>query len=191
MALNYSETAIGNMALAEVGDERISSIDAQDSTSVLVKETYLIKRDVLMASHPWNFAMASAVLAENATAPAFGFDNRFEIPADMLRAWAKDDSKDPWIREGNFLLTDAEVFNLRYISNVTDTTKFSPGFIILLSLLIAHTLTYKLNNKASLRKEIQSTINISSGRILLNECQEGKPDLTPDNSDYSWLGGKS
>ena len=91
-----SETAIANSALAKIGAKSILSLDDDSREARLMKQQFAPLRDMLLRSHPWNFAIKRLELAASSTAPIFGFDNRFVLPVDYLRVLEIDSEDQEW-----------------------------------------------------------------------------------------------
>lgn len=146
-----SEVDICNLALAHLGDEaQVLAIKPPDG-SVQSKHCgrfYPIARDQLLESHPWSFATKRASLAANAdSVEPWAF--AYALPSKCLRALAvllpsqcDDEDGEDFIIEidadgAKVLYTNAEQATLRYIEQIDDTTKYTPGFVGALSRLLA------------------------------------------------------
>ena len=138
-----SETEICNQALAHLGERPIASLEDGSVASRACRLAYDRVRNELLRQHRWNFAVTRAVLSRLATAPLFGWNYQYALPADCLRALEVNDSEfgdmvtDPWTIEGRVMLTNAETVNLIYVREVTDVSEFDDLFAEALSLKIA------------------------------------------------------
>ena len=75
-----SEAEICNLALQEVGAQRILSLNDDTVEAKLCKDFYSNVRDELLRSHPWKFAIKRVALAEvSGSTPAFGFEKYYEV----------------------------------------------------------------------------------------------------------------
>lgn len=108
--------------------------------------------------------------------PPFEFDNKYEIPSDMLRAIREQSKKTDWRVEGDFIIANLQEFNLVYIANITDPTKFDESFDELFAAMLAVELSYNLVQSNSLKQELKDDLN----RILRDtrsfDAQEGQPE---------------
>ena len=95
-----SETSICNSALTRIGAARITSLTDDSKQARACTASYALMRDEVLRSHPWNSAISRASVASLADAPAFGYDNQFQLPADCLRMLEVYDSRLPWVVEG-------------------------------------------------------------------------------------------
>lgn len=148
-----SVTDICNRALARVGQPEITNIDDEDRLARLCRRLYDAKRDALLQSYRWRFALSRAALSPLAAAPAFGYTYEYVRPADALRILSVNDhdpempNTDPtlWIREGNSILTDEPpTIDVRYIKRVTAPGDFDPMFTEAFVLYLAHGLAPSL-----------------------------------------------
>lgn len=137
-----SETDIANLALQLLGANRIADIDENSANARACRECYSVLRDGELRSHPWNFAIARAQLAEDAAAPTWGKDHQYQLPSDFIRLlsdYEEDNDIDTdRVIEGRFIVSDeSSPIYIRYIKRVTDTSHFDPNFIIALAAKMA------------------------------------------------------
>ena len=157
-----SETSISNMALGRIGAKRINALTDTTQEAIHCRLHYDQARDALLQSHPWAFARTRSELAEDATAPAFQWENQFILPSDFLRMIELYNSKYTWAIEGQRLLTDASTAQIRYVRKVTDAAAFSPLFIEALALSLAIRLVMPLSQDKTLRDQLEGEY----GRVL-------------------------
>lgn len=135
---------ICNLALSHFGqDASISAIDPPDGSAEAdhCAQFYPIARDEMLEAHPWTWASKRATLAE-LTNDRDDWGYRYALPADCLKPrrvlpdgyGADQDDGTPYQVEGTSLYSDEPLATLVYTFNQTDTTKFSPLFIVALSL---------------------------------------------------------
>lgn len=174
-----SEVDICNLALDYLNQKPITSIETPTTaTEELCARWYDITRKEALRRHPWNFASKRAVLAPNATAPAFGFNQAYNLPADYIRIMYINDSIilrdspipfDNYVIEGGQILignitgTDTgDQLNLIYVSDFTTVTQMDPSFIDYLATLLAFKLAYKVTN---------SNTSVDRMRTLMQEAE--------------------
>ena len=116
-----------------------------------MNEQYTKIRDALLYDHPWNFAMKRVASVANVTVPTYEFGYTHALPADCLRVWNTEHAEDFYQVEGRTLLTDYENINIKYVSQVTDPTKFTPAFAEALSLKLAADTCFALVQSNSLK----------------------------------------
>ena len=140
---------ICNEALDLLGAATITSLTQNSKEARLCNRNYELVRDAVLRAHPWNVAVTRANLAQDATAPAFGFTYQYTLPTDpfclrVLSFWdsnvdndiAAYDSNVMYKIEGRKILSNEGTCNIIYIGRVEDTEQFDS----LLSSAIAHRL---------------------------------------------------
>lgn len=80
-----SEVDLLNDALAQIGATAITAIDDGSVNANHCQRVYPALRDGLIRSHHWNWALRRVELAQDATAPPFGFAFSYTLPADCLK----------------------------------------------------------------------------------------------------------
>jgi hypothetical protein len=183
----YSEVAICNMALAELG--RGLSITAMDEASTAARACklhYPYARDAVLRSYDWNFAAARVELAANATVPAFEYAFAYDLPADCLLVRAVFEGEaEKWVVEGRQILTDmsAPIF-VKYTRLVTDTAQFDPLFVVALSARLASEIAVKLSESVSRAQSLWQVYQAKLTEARRRDAQEGQPENLPHGD---WL----
>lgn len=139
-----SAVEIANRALAKLGEDRITAFSDASKQARLVNSLFAIVRQSELRTNTWSFSVTRTTLSADATPPAFGYSQRFLLPAQWLRTlmvgdlWPGSDITDYrtgpesqwWTIEGRYLLTDmAAPLKLRYIQDVEDTTQWDSAFV--------------------------------------------------------------
>lgn len=151
----FSSVDICNRALQLVGAGAITSLTDGTHEAAECGRCYDIVRQAELRSNSWNFSIKRAVLAPLTGVPLFDYSYAFELPTDCLRVLLVNDPYLDWSVEGRTILTNAAqspwgfvsgtvdgiplvnpsisgqsaALNLRYISDVTDTTQFDSLFV--------------------------------------------------------------
>lgn len=177
-----TDIQICNLALLKFGDVTVTSITVpttkeERACAVL----YPIVRDLMLYSHPWNFAMARAnITASVTTAPIFPENHyAYTLPTDCLRVWELYGSTAKWVSEGGTLITsqNADIY-IRYIKQVTTTSLFNPAFVNCLATRLAADLAAKLSGDLKKRQSLlQELINIELPNAYQLNAIEGNRDL--------------
>lgn len=172
-----TETSICNSALIKIGVERITALSEDSKAGRACNEQYEKLRDEVLASHPWNFAIARAEIAEVDADLAFGYDYIYQLPSDCLRVLEMDPDYEYKIEENRYLVTDTSGdVHIRYIKKITDTSKFSPVFCEALALRIASELAYYMTNSATLAESMMKAFEKKIAEARSFDAQEGTPD---------------
>ncbi len=128
-----SKVEICNRALQILGASSISSLTENSENARQCNLAYEPVKKAELRKHNWSFAIERASLAADATAPAFGRSNAFELPSDCLKVlspYPEDNTNDrDWIIEKRKILTDESApLQIRYIYDVTDPNQFDALF---------------------------------------------------------------
>lgn len=146
-----SEVDICNLALSHLGDTAtVASLDPPEGSAQAehCARFYPIARDSLLEFHNWKFASRRAKLAL-LSVDSWSWDYAYAPPADALKLLAvlpegaDSDAEgadyEPEVGPAGeaLILSDTANASLRYIALVTDTTKFTPLFVMALSWQLA------------------------------------------------------
>lgn len=141
-----------NLALSHLGeDAEVIAIDPPDGSIQAAQcgRFYPMARDALLEMHPWTFASVRASLALTVAAAPSEWLFAYSLPALCIKPhaiYAPDALEDgrgaDYIVEsdpdGNGVIyTNVEEAVIRYTRLIEDTTKFTPGFAMALSRLLA------------------------------------------------------
>jgi len=153
-----SSTAICNLALDLVQGDRVSDISSpQTPIEELCARWYDHTRRKLLRQHPWNFAIKRVILAASVTAPVFGSDKKFPVPADFLRLLHLMDEDSRIIATKNYQFEDRAIMvedvatsvRMVYIADEEDVTKFDDLFVDLMAVELALSIAFKVTQSNS------------------------------------------
>lgn len=139
----HSKTRIWNMGMAAIGDIEIEDFDAVGESARLARLLYAELRDAVLEEFPWQFASTRLTIASQSTAPDWGWQLAYPVPADYLRLDQLSGDKDyDWDVESvggkRCIVTDlGSPINIRYIYRITDTSQYSALFTQALAARIA------------------------------------------------------
>ena len=192
-----SEVQICNLALLEVGDLYITALADATKEGRACNVLYPLMRDLMMYSHPWNFAMKRVdITGSLTTAPTFPDDwYAYTLPADCLRVWELYGSDEEWsVESGLFLTPQDEEIYIRYIERVTEAGRFNPAYVECLVKRLGAALATKLLGsdgtkiKDQLLAELEK-IYLPNARML-NAMESNAPrhkNVQPlDKGNFSW-----
>jgi len=153
---------ICNIALARLGDSRISDIDANEEKARLCKLFYDQTRDEVLREHTWSFASARAALAPLAGDNITGFDYRYQLPTDCLYVRTLIDAEgesyaditNEYQIEGRELHTDVTPCAIRYTKKVSDPGQYDSQFVEAFALKLASKIALKLSGKQQLENSM-------------------------------------
>ena len=91
-----SDTEVVNSALIKIGAKTLTDLDTDSSReAVVARRSYPVQLDALLRRARWNFAKERVSLAPDGTAPTFGYENRFRLPADLISVIGLYDPNEP------------------------------------------------------------------------------------------------
>ncbi len=191
-----SKTKIINKAMVLVGEPLISSPTEDTKRAKFANESYDESRDYVLRAHPWNFAIARATINPDASAPDWGFENRYALPTApfCLRVIHTEDDilsgieKFPWKVEGRFILTDSSEMKIKYISRVTDETKFDSMFVEAFAAFLATTISVPLIQDKEFTAQLEALYDIRVRDSRSIDGQEGTPD---EPEEGSWIDSRA
>ena len=186
MAQGDSIVGICNAALIALGEDVITSLNDPTKAAILCSAKYDQERRELLASQPWACAKKQASLAANPTAPIFGWNNAYPLPADYIRMWDMDDqrgwSNPKWEIQGDQILTDEDApLNIEYIYDLQDPTLFSPLFAKTLALALAKVLAEPLTQSTERKQTVsKDEMEAKEAARLVDSQNDGPRELEED-----------
>ena len=115
---------ICNGALNQLGATTILSLTEDSKNARLCNSRYTQVRDSVFRSHPWNCLQKRVELAQDTTAPAWGFKYAYTLPADCLRLLRILDYDSNYKVEGRKILSNTSSMKILYVSRVTDPNEY-------------------------------------------------------------------
>jgi hypothetical protein len=182
-----SEVDICNRALQKLGAKRITALSDDSVNARACNSAYSHVRDAELRAHPWNFAIARAELAADATAPDWGRANAYQLPSNflcMVNDYPEDnDNSKDWVIEGRKILTDdSDPIYIRYIKKETDTSQFDSLFVEALATKLAFELceeiTQSNTKKEGLRQDYEQVIRNARRMNAIEKVSSEPPEDT-------------
>jgi hypothetical protein len=154
-------TDIANQALSRLGQSLVSDLSENSPSAIVCRTHYEAVRDSLLRQHPWNFAVARAQLTESDTAPAFGWDHQYALPADCLRILTLNGVQaamcaSDFETESGYLLTDAVEAKITYVRRVVDPSLFDPIFVEVFVHRLGGAIAVALTGSEQKRNELEA-----------------------------------
>jgi hypothetical protein len=146
-----SVVQICNIALSNIGEQRITALTDNNERARLCNLRYDDVRDAVLRSYPFKCAVQRVELALSADTPAWGYTKKFALPADCLRVLDIENYFEDYEIEGRFIVTDATQIKLKYIYRVEDPNQFDSLTIQAIALKLASELAEALTGRADLR----------------------------------------
>ena len=196
-----SDIGIANAALHKLGAKRIVAFTDTSKEGLLANDTYFDIRDSLLRSHPWNFAIELAALAEDGTAPEWGFNARYALPEGggatppepcirVLKVEGEDENSGLWKVQGRFIHTDLSApLNIMYIKRITDANSMDAMFIDALAQRLAMEWATTLTHDAQIQSQMTNIYN----SLKLPEARsiDGQEDIAVQIESSQWIDARN
>lgn len=186
---------IMNMALDLLEEEPILSMEDNRAAVRWMKRNYEPVRKAIIRQHPWNFALARALLFVEANAPIFGWRFSYVLPSDCLRVLPLTSNGHPnshsidFVVEGRRILTNAgSPRPLRYLSNVTDPNVFDPMFVQVLAASLGMRAASFITGKMNYAQLCKQSAAEALAQAQMVDGLEGTPEK-PEADD--WINGRN
>lgn len=177
---------IASEGLAEIGEEPIQDFDEDNDNARACKGVYQAAADLILSLHPWNVGLRRAQLAADATAPAWGYANRFTLPAApdyCLRVWRVRD--DPEFKVlGRAIETDEGApLSILYSARVTHPEEIPPYLARVIALEIAMRVAPRRDVSETRRARLQEKRDDALAAARSADAQEGTPENFSNEDD--------
>ena len=170
-----SKVEIANLALMHVGDNVIISFSDGTAAANTINTVYETVRDAVLRDHTWNFAIKQATPSLDATAPIYGFNNRFDMPTDLLRL-IEIENNPKYKIEGRFILTDSNPINIKYVYKNETVTEYDSMFVQALAVRLAATIAERLTQSSTLAEELMGLYRLHLKDAKSVDAQVNYPD---------------
>jgi hypothetical protein len=182
------------MALIRLGAKEITAL-TDVGNGVLCANHYEAARDEVLEAngggnwHGWKDATMRDTLTPSATAPEYGYDYQYTLPAApyCLKVISVEGNP-PYKIEGRSLLTDQDTeIEITYIYRITDPTNISSWLARAIAMNLAAKLTYKLVQDRFFKNEIIQEAEATLIKAMGKDAM-GSGNIAPsDDTDFSWV----
>lgn len=178
-----TDVSIVNNALLLIGDQVIVDLTDATNRATIANAIYAVTRDAVLSAAPWNFAIKRAALVA-ATAPVYGWTASYTLPTDCLNVIALNDDQRcgwpgmPFRIESGLLLTDEGTADIRYVSQVTDPSKFEASFVQAFIFRLASAMAYPITGSTQVAQQMWALYEAKMKEAQTSNAQEGTPDST-------------
>lgn len=172
-----------------LGAATITALTEDSKEARLSNRRFETVRDQVLRAHPWNAVIERKELAQDSSAPAFGFAHQYTLPTNpyclrVLSFWngnvdneiAAYDSQNMFKVEGRKVLSDETTCRIIYIARITDTEQYDS----LLSSTIAHKLAsevaYAITGSNSVAQQMFQLYQARLAEARSMDAAEGMPD---------------
>lgn len=181
--------SICSNALLMLGAQTINDFADQDNLdrAKLCANLYPTVRDDMLRAHPWNCCVKRAVLAPDAIAPSFGYDQSFELPADFMRVLevGANGCQIDYLVEGRTIQANTTVLELRYVFRNDVENTWDAHLVKLVTLAMAAAMAYPVTQSASMQQTMEQKLETSLRRARSVDGQEDPPQTLGDERLYA------
>ena len=184
-----STVDIANFALNNLGASNITSLDENSKAARVVNQRYESVRDAVFRAHPWNCLINRASLAQETTAPAFGYTYQYSLPTNpfCLRvlefsngslSYPQDNITNNtggpvFVIEGRKLLTDEGSAQIKYVGRITDPQQYDASLIEALAARLSAEVCYAITGSTSMVQIQTSLYEAKINEARFNDATEG------------------
>lgn len=192
-----SNVEIANSALTKVGSTRITSLTDNVKAAREINAIFELRRDYLLRTHNWSFAMTRTTLPALDETPAWGYTTLYQLPTDCLRVVQVNDmwvvpgladytsgpDSEPYKITGRRIETDIGApLKLRYIKRVTDPAQFDAAFVEVFASDLADQVCEALTQSNTKREATRAVLRQSLLEAVRSNAIELPPEAIPDDS---------
>lgn len=194
---------ICNLALSHLGDTAtVASIDPPEGSAQAehCARFYPVALGTLLGSHTWGFATKRATLAQLSDADTWAWDYAYAAPSEMLHAIAVlppgvANGGEPFEVEtdadGALLIrTNQGGATLKYVADVTDSTKFPPLFTEALTRLLASYLAGPVVQGESGRKAAAEQLRFMELSLARAKVADSNQQRQENTYSAPWISGR-
>lgn len=197
-----TDAQICNAALLRIGTTAtIDSLNEPTNEAQVCNALFARNRDLLLAAHPWSFAMKHQQLALLAGVERTGWTYCYSLPSDCLVAreiWSGE--RRPSVKDrivfsiedntsARILLTDAATPTLIYTYRVENGLLFSAAFSEALAWKMAVDLALALRKDGSIYAQAKSEAELALQRAMVQSVNEQVYDRDPPSATLLARGG--
>lgn len=181
-----SDVQIANKSLIVLGADEISALSEDAENARKVNGIWEIVRDAVLEEHPWGFATFRTALSKLSDVPVFDFGVYYQKPTDCLRIIETKPKSAIWKFENeDRIASDTDPLYVRYIKRVTDTSKWSAGFVRAFSSKLAAELAYPITNSRTFARDLMDKYeNIDLPKAKAMDSQQGTEQKFDDEDDW-------
>jgi len=126
-------TELCNMALAHLGQARISDYSERSPAAEHCRRAFDHTRRLCLRDYDWNFAIRRALLTAAEAAPPFDWGYAYPLPEDCLRVLSVNQRPGgtrltDYAVEGRSILTNSAECRVRYVADAIDVTDWDSVF---------------------------------------------------------------
>lgn len=192
-----SPTQIANLALSWLGQNQINALGDEQNEAKVMNANYTLSRNKVLNDNAWTFAIRREVLVPVVPAPAFGFENKFLIPSDVLyvhRVLRPSTSgggifsvrsrvgiNADWTREGEFILAREAVVHCIFVIQVTNADLYSASFIHALAARLAADTALTFTENRKMKEDMEAMYVAKLAEAQFSDGRQGRTERVQSN----------
>ncbi|MEE5079561.1 hypothetical protein V2K58_08540 [Pseudomonas alliivorans] len=179
--------SISSDALLMLGAQTINDFNDPVDRAKLASNLYKGTRDDLLRNHPWNCCIKRVVLAPDATPPAFGYDQQFELPSDCLRVLevGANNAQIDYLVEGTRIQANTTVLQLKYVFRNENESTWDSSLVELMTIAMAAKMAYAITQSSAVQQSMKQELEIAKRRARAIDGQEDPPQTLGDERLYA------
>lgn len=181
-----SEVGICNAGLLMLGENPILALTDNSKAARTCNALYADKRDWLIRSHEWKFAIARTNLAADSASPDHEYDNQFSLPTNCLRLLSVYPKTVRYKREGKKILSNETILYIRYLRRVTDPDTMDDSFREVLATTIAKESALTLTDSMRKQKAMEDMfeVKLTDARFVGSIEEDNPADNVIEADDW-------
>ena len=174
-----SAVDIANSALNNIGASTINSLTEDSVAARIVNQRYVFVRDAVFRSHSWNCLIRRASLAQNATAPTWGYTYAYNLPTDpyCLRVLRLEKLDLDYKVEGRTIVSDEQTMKIKFIARVTDPNEYDTLLVESIAARLAADICYGITNSNALVANMVALYESKLKEARFVDATEGMPGV--------------
>jgi hypothetical protein len=192
--------ALGHLAVsAEIADLDVE----QSKEAQACRRFFDVTRDEVLRDFPWPFATSMGNLALVASNPTTEWGYSYRMPSGVLTfrrilSGVRNDTRASRIKyrlaqdaTGDLIYTDRASAQGEWTTQITNTERFRPDFVMALSFLLAHRIGPRVagGDQFKLSDRALQNYYLEIGKARANAANEEQTDDAPDSEFVSARGG--
>jgi len=181
-----SKVDICNLALTQLGADRIVAIDEDSENARKMNAVYTRILRSTLRKHPWNFACKEVTLATLAETPVIDdYTYVFQLPSDFIRLVKTDLAEtDDYKILGRKIYSNESTLKIKYVYYVEDPNEYDDLFTDTLAARLAAELAFSISGDKALAKLANDIYRDKLREAKTIDSQEETPDQLTANE---WL----
>ena len=174
-----SAVDIANSALNNIGASTINSLTEDSVAARIVNQRYVFVRDAVFRSHPWNCLVRRASLAQNSTAPTWGYTYAYNLPTDpyCLRVLRLEKLDLDYKVEGRTIVSNEQTMKIKFIARVTDPNEYDTLLVESIAARLAADICYGITNSNALVANMVALYESKLKEARFVDATEGMPGV--------------